>query len=916
MKKTILFLITLFLLSYSAKSQSIWKKEYDSGFSDEASHISKCYDGGYIISGSKETCCRGWIVKTDSFGVQQWSKTVNSPEIYTYNIYNTFLYDNFSTQLLDFSIMNFVYGYENAISSTTTGSVFKYNTNGSLLWRKTYDIHFPRDIISTSDSGVVLLGHTPNIHPSYPSWELHNGSPKIIKLNSNGDSLWSKTYPFHLLKFNGDSLALIATSIKQTNDNGFVIFAAQQKNPSNNVGNYFLIKTDSIGDTLWTKSYFQNPNQYLVTTEVIQTSDSGYLMIGSNGSDRTWLVKTNNIGDILWTKMIGPNMPTPFYTFFEKFESVKELPSGDYIILGKSYMSAIWVMGLTKLDNSGNTLWENQLNQILNGQPSKSIYLTNSNGYIFGGTIGYSSSKNYFLIRSDSIGNYYNKPPDAIINSVTGTYNTGLTINYNLIDSTSDDCYIIVDYSLDNGNTWSNIPYDSGGSGLTSLSSSPLSGITHQFIWLPEEFNLGIGSCPNNGKNVLFKITPYDFSEGQSDNTPIYLANNLIDSVACYWNQLNSGVGDYLKDVFFLNNDTGFVSGVGGTLIKTTNQGNTWSVINMGTPEWLNSLFFTNNMNGIIVGANGYISKTTNGGTTWSTINSGTSDWLFSVFFPSSQIGYAVGGSASGNGQTILKTIDGGLTWSNQDTANSSQLRSVYFLNDNIGYASGYNGSVIKTIDGGINWIPLNTNLPLYYTLNSVHFTSIDTGYAGGGWQIGSNNTQAIIKTVDGGVTWSDISSLNDDFINDIISVGPNRLIAAGYNGTLLKSTDEGINWEIRNSTNNLDLHSTFFVDENLGFSVGSTGKIVITNPSIVGLNEIDNKDTYFILFPNPTSQQLSIETVLKLTEIKIIDLTGKLIKTIKQNTNTVNVADLTAGIYFIKLITDEMTITKKFVKQ
>ncbi len=36
----------------------------------------------------------------------------------------------------------------------------------------------------------------------------------------------------------------------------------------------------------------------------------------------------------------------------------------------------------------------------------------------------------------------------------------------------------------------------------------------------------------------------------------------------------------------------------------------------------------------------------------------------------------------------------------------------------------------------------------------------------------------------------------------------------------------------------------------------------------------------------------------------------------IKQNTNVINVTDLSDGIYFIKLITDEGTVTKKFVKQ
>jgi hypothetical protein len=49
---------------------------------------------------------------------------------------------------------------------------------------------------------------------------------------------------------------------------------------------------------------------------------------------------------------------------------------------------------------------------------------------------------------------------------------------------------------------------------------------------------------------------------------------------------------------------------------------------------------------------------------------------------------------------------------------------------------------------------------------------------------------------------------------------------------------------------------------------------------------------------------------------VKIIDITGKVIMTTKENTSTINVADLSSGIYFINLITEEKIITRKFVKQ
>lgn len=69
-------------------------------------------------------------------------------------------------------------------------------------------------------------------------------------------------------------------------------------------------------------------------------------------------------------------------------------------------------------------------------------------------------------------------------------------------------------------------------------------------------------------------------------------------------------------------------------------------------------------------------------------------------------------------------------------------------------------------------------------------------------------------------------------------------------------------------------------------------------------------------LYPNPTSNELTIDTEQKISEVSIIDITGKIIMITKQNTKTINVSDLSNGLYFIKLSTGERTITKKFLKQ
>lgn len=82
-----------------------------------------------------------------------------------------------------------------------------------------------------------------------------------------------------------------------------------------------------------------------------------------------------------------------------------------------------------------------------------------------------------------------------------------------------------------------------------------------------------------------------------------------------------------------------------------------------------------------------------------------------------------------------------------------------------------------------------------------------------------------------------------------------------------------------------------------------------------VGLIESRYGDN-FNVYPNPTSSQLIIAgNHLMINEIKIIDITGKVVKSITIDLESVDVSDLPYGIYFIKIITEDGTISKKFEK-
>jgi len=71
-----------------------------------------------------------------------------------------------------------------------------------------------------------------------------------------------------------------------------------------------------------------------------------------------------------------------------------------------------------------------------------------------------------------------------------------------------------------------------------------------------------------------------------------------------------------------------------------------------------------------------------------------------------------------------------------------------------------------------------------------------------------------------------------------------------------------------------------------------------------------------FNIYPNPTSSYLNINFNERIESVEIFNSSSKLIKKINPTLDIIDVSGFPTGIYFIKIVTNEMTITKKFVKQ
>lgn len=102
---------------------------------------------------------------------------------------------------------------------------------------------------------------------------------------------------------------------------------------------------------------------------------------------------------------------------------------------------------------------------------------------------------------------------------------------------------------------------------------------------------------------------------------------------------------DFYQAIQFLDNQVGFVCGYSGTILGTTDSGETWNILREGSKSWqsnapLRDIFFRDKNLGFVVGEAGIFLKTTNGGDTWLAIDHTAGEVDFTKIFMMGQSGW------------------------------------------------------------------------------------------------------------------------------------------------------------------------------------------------------------------------------------------------------------------------------------
>lgn len=226
-------------------------------------------------------------------------------------------------------------------SGSTDMYLLKTNSLGVAIGQKTFggiNIDQAYSVKSTIDSGLVIAGYTNSF--GFGGYDMY-----VVKTDKNCDTIWTKTY--------GGTNWDFAYSIEQTTDSGYIIAGGTYSNGSGSE-DMFLVKTTSAGDTLWTKTFGGTNDDE--AKSVKQTSDGGYILTGFSKSfgdlnGDIFVVKTDNMGNMLWTYTYQGLLDDFSYDVLE------DNTGAGYIIGGETKSLALGFQGIIiRLTTSGSLI--------------------------------------------------------------------------------------------------------------------------------------------------------------------------------------------------------------------------------------------------------------------------------------------------------------------------------------------------------------------------------------------------------------------------------------------------------------------------------------------------------------------------------------------------------------------------------
>ena len=255
----------LYLLKVNASGNLVWSTAIGGAGEDYGFIVEETSDGGLIGVGHTDSYGGGgndvYLVKTNSGGVVQWTKTFGS-----------------TGDERGFSVIQTKDGgYAIGGYTTSYGAggadvyLIKTDANGDAQWTKTFGGAFDDQAFSIaqcSDNGYVLTGFANKGNATSIDNDMY-----LVRTDANGNLSWAKTF--------GGNQDDEGNVVRQTVDGGFAVFGFES---SLGFGSYdaCLLKTDANGNVVFNKAYGGTDDDFAISGHYL--ADNTYVLSGFSAS--------------------------------------------------------------------------------------------------------------------------------------------------------------------------------------------------------------------------------------------------------------------------------------------------------------------------------------------------------------------------------------------------------------------------------------------------------------------------------------------------------------------------------------------------------------------------------------------------------------------------------------------------------
>lgn len=300
-----------------------------------------------------------------------------------------------------------------------------------------------------------------------------------------------------------------------------------------------------------------------------------------------------------------------------------------------------------------------------------------------------------------------------------------------------------------------------------------------------------------------------------------------VNSYASEWERVESGTLTWLRAVFFVDAENGWIVGSSGTYLRTVDGGRSWAKEKVTGDNIRDVVFKDRDLGWLLceqsvfgpgIASPTYILHTRDAGRTWTKadIEPGRERMLRLVFSNNFPTAYAVGETGS-----LLIGDQATDQWKRTSLATQTMLTSGEILNDKEAILVGGRGTILRTENAGVTWTEIRTQEDdPRRKLNAVYFIDEKKG-----WAVGAEGK--VILTKNGGKTWEKSTSGVDADLLDVIFLSETSGIAVGDSGTIIKTTDSGKTWTKMDSGSKHRLERIVRANDKL-ITVGFGGTILI----------------------------------------------------------------------------------------